>query len=63
MTNRFSNLVKKFARDESGASLVEYSILIALVTVAVVAAIGTMGDQILLAFQRMGTVLTTSNAP
>ena len=63
MRTNFASLVKRFARDERGATLVEYSVLIALVTVALVAAITTMGDQIQLAFQRIAGVLTTSNLP
>jgi pilus assembly protein Flp/PilA len=63
MRTNFASLVKRFARDERGATLVEYSVLIALVTVALVAAITLMGDQIQIAFNRIATVLTTSNAP
>ena len=63
MRTSFASLVKSFARDERGATLVEYSVLIALVTVALVAAITLMGDQIQIAFNRIAAVLTTSNAP
>jgi len=56
-----TNIVKKFARDESGASMVEYSVLIGIVTVAVVGAITLMGGQIQVAFDRVVDVLTTAN--
>lgn len=36
-------LINKFRRDEEGASLIEYSLLIGLITVAAVASIALMG--------------------
>ncbi len=36
------NTIKNFANDESGATLVEYSILIALVAAATITAIGNV---------------------
>ena len=62
MRKQFVSLVKKFARDDRGASLVEYAILVGLVTVALVAAVGLMGDQIKIAFDKITTTLTTGNA-
>lgn len=62
MRKQFSQIVKKFARDESGATLVEYSVLIGLVTVALVTTIGLLGDQIQATFQRVLEVMTASNA-
>lgn len=61
MRKQFSQIVKKFARDESGATLVEYSVLIGLVTVALVTTIGLLGDQIQATFQRVLNVMTASN--
>lgn len=37
------NFIAKFAKNESGAALVEYSLLIGLITVAVVATIVLVG--------------------
>lgn len=62
MATSFSSLVKRFARDERGASLVEYAVLIALVTAALVTAIGLMGGQIQAAFTNITNTLTASNA-
>ena len=45
-----SNLVARvrgFAKDESGASLIEYSILIGLITVAVIGLISGIGDWVI----------------
>ncbi len=39
-------LIKKFLRDEEGASLVEYAILAALISVAAIAIIGDVGTKV-----------------
>jgi len=44
-------LLKQFWQEESGATLVEYAILVALISVAAIAVIATLGDQIQAAFQ------------
>lgn len=62
MTNRFMSFVKAFARDESGASLVEYSVLVGLITAALVTAITLLGTQIEDAFTAITTVLTNNQA-
>jgi pilus assembly protein Flp/PilA len=45
-TNSLANLKDRLAKDESGASLVEYSVLIGLITVATVVTIGLVGDKV-----------------
>ena len=37
------NMLRRFARDEEGASLVEYTILLGIITVAVIAVIINVG--------------------
>lgn len=37
------NLVKKFVKEEEGAAMVEYAILIGIIAVAAIVAIGTIG--------------------
>ena len=39
-------MIKKFFNDESGASIVEYAILVALIAVAVIAVVTLLGKQI-----------------
>jgi pilus assembly protein Flp/PilA len=39
-----SNFMKRFIRDEEGASLVEYTVLIGIITVGVIVTIGLVGD-------------------
>jgi pilus assembly protein Flp/PilA len=58
MPTSFLSLVKRFAREERGASMVEYAVLVGLVTALIVAALGTMSDQILAIFTNIGTTLT-----
>ncbi|MGF1621876.1 MAG: Flp family type IVb pilin [Rhodomicrobiaceae bacterium] len=59
-------LVKRFIREERGASMVEYAILVGLVTAAIVATIGLMSGQINTIFTNVNTALTgaaTGTAP
>ena len=53
-------LAARFWKDESGASMVEYVILISLVTIFLVAAIGLMSDEILARFDQITTLLNTA---
>ena len=43
----------RFWKDESGATMMEYTILIALITIAVVTAITNVGDQIIVRWQTL----------
>jgi pilus assembly protein Flp/PilA len=43
MNTRLQNLKDRFAKDEGGAALIEYSVLIGLITVAAVVTIGLVG--------------------
>lgn len=45
------NLLKRFIKEESGATMVEYAILVALVSVAAIAVITLIGPAIIDAFQ------------
>ncbi|CAN7382272.1 Flp family type IVb pilin [Phenylobacterium sp. LjRoot225] len=40
---QLENLISRLARDDSGASLVEYSVLIGIITVGAVTTIGLVG--------------------
>ena len=55
-------LAARFWKDESGASMVEYVILISLVTIFLVAAIGLMSDESLARFEQITTLLSTAGA-
>lgn len=45
-TTRLENMKQRLAGDQSGAALIEYSVLIGLITVAAVALISTAGETI-----------------
>ena len=40
------NFVKSFLRDESGATMIEYGLIAALVSVAAIAALTLLGDEL-----------------
>jgi len=49
------NLMKRFVRDERGMETVEWAVLAALVTAALVAAITTLGTNVKSAFTSLST--------
>lgn len=55
-------LVKKFLRDESGATMVEYAILVALISVAAIVIIAAVGGQVNDAFTEVQECLADSTA-
>ncbi len=57
MRKQFSTLVKNFARDDRGASLLEYTILLGLVTAVSVTIISAFGTWILQQWQALATAL------
>jgi len=54
------NIVRKFMSDESGATMVEYAVLVALISVAAIAIIFVVGGQVKEAFEDVRDCL---NAP
>jgi pilus assembly protein Flp/PilA len=48
-----SNIVKRFIKEESGATMVEYAILVALIAVAVIVTVGVLGGKIDSTFQKV----------
>lgn len=46
MRKQFVSLVKSFARDDRGATLIEYAILVGLISAAIVGLIVTMSGSI-----------------
>jgi pilus assembly protein Flp/PilA len=51
------NMIMNFLKDEEGATMVEYGVLIAMITAALIITIGLIGDKILAAFQTVETNL------
>lgn len=53
------NFLNKFRRDEDGAAMVEYAVLLGLITAAVIATIVTLGTDISGIFSHVQTLLAT----
>jgi len=54
-----SQFIKSFVRDEEGASMVEYGLLVALIAIVCVAAVSTIGTGANTAFTKAGNSLTS----
>ena len=50
---------KVFLRDESGATAIEYGLIAALVSVAAITALGSMGNSLIAIFSRVASVLNS----
>lgn len=56
------NLIAKFAKDESGATAIEYGLIAALIAVAMIAGATAVGDQLNKKFDEVaGVIDETSN--
>jgi len=56
------NMLKKFVKDESGATAIEYGLIAALIAIAIIAGARTIGTQLSALFTNIGATLTTANA-
>jgi pilus assembly protein Flp/PilA len=54
-------MIKKFFKDESGATAIEYGLLAALISVVGVTAMTIAGTQLTAVFGTVGTKLTDAN--
>ncbi len=52
-----------FVRDESGATAIEYGLIAALVSVAAITALGSMGNALVTIFNRVSSELNAAAAP
>jgi pilus assembly protein Flp/PilA len=55
-----TNLLKRFAKDESGATAIEYGLIAAGISVAILAAVQGLGGQLKNTFNYIGTQLSNS---
>ncbi len=53
-------IVIRFARDEDGATAIEYGLIAALVSVAAIGALTAMGDSLSTMFNTVSTALSTA---
>ena len=58
-----SLLVKRFLKDESGATAIEYGLIAALISVALIAGAGALGNQLGTTFNTLQTKLSTASTP
>jgi pilus assembly protein Flp/PilA len=52
-----TNLVRSLAREEDGATMVEYGIMVALIAAVCIVIIGTLGGQVNTAFTTVSNAL------
>jgi pilus assembly protein Flp/PilA len=53
------NLVNRFAKDESGATAIEYGLIATLIAVAIIVGAGALGTKLNAVFNGLSTRLTT----
>lgn len=56
-------LVRRFIRNEEGATAIEYGLIAALVAIAAITALQSVGSQLTATFNRVATDLDTANGP
>jgi len=56
------NLFARFAKDESGATAIEYGLIAGLVSVVIIGVLGTMSDSLKNIFSDISSALTTADA-
>ena len=57
------NSIKMFVRDEEGQDLIEYALLVALISLVCVVALTDAGDQVNLIFEQIAAKLTAAATP
>jgi pilus assembly protein Flp/PilA len=55
-----TRLLKAFAHDESGATAIEYGLIVALIAVVIVGVVTTLGGNLSTAFNKAGTAVSTA---
>jgi len=56
-----SNLVKRFVKDDSGATAIEYGLIAAGISVAIIAAVKGLGTQLNTTFNTVSTQLASAS--
>ena len=51
--------IKNFFKDESGASAVEYGLLVSLIAVFIIVAVSTLGSQLATTFNKAASAIGT----
>jgi pilus assembly protein Flp/PilA len=58
MGERSMSILNRCVKDESGATAIEYGLIAALVSVTIIAALGTIGDSLKSTFQTVSDQLS-----
>ncbi|HWU00316.1 MAG TPA: Flp family type IVb pilin [Terriglobales bacterium] len=53
-------MIRKFTRNESGVTAIEYGLIAALIAVVIIAAVTLIGSQLSIAFNDVATALSTA---
>ena len=56
------NMIARFAKDESGATAIEYGLIAALVSIAIIAALNLLAASLNTTFLKVSTTLTSAAA-
>ena len=56
-------LINRFAKDESGATAIEYGLIAGLVSVGLITVLGTLGTDLKATFTKISAAVTTAKAP
>jgi len=56
----YLNALKQFARDEDGVTAIEYGLIAALIAVAAITAMSSLGDQLSTTFNDVTTAMSGS---
>ncbi len=57
-----TKFISRFAKNESGATAIEYGLIAALIAVALITVLGLMSTQLKATFQKVTAKLETANA-
>jgi pilus assembly protein Flp/PilA len=57
-----SKFVTRFLNDESGATAIEYGLIIALIAVVIATIVGTLGQNLKESFRKVGDAVDTANS-
>jgi len=57
------NLVSRFMKDESGATAIEYGLIAAGISVAIITVVQTVGASLVANFTTVSNALTAASAP
>ncbi len=63
MRSTLTDRIRRFARDEEGATAIEYAIIAAILAIAVIGALNSIRDELNDTFIAVGDELAANNTP